>query len=209
MRDGEQRSSGITARILCIEHDPETAASLVDALPERGLAVTLVRNGLDAVAEILREAPNLVLFDARSASDSCVDLLERFIQVAPSVASIPFVFLTAPLDRLEAFMGRQVSVDRCVPTPIDFDVLESVIKANIRPVRAAGRARAKPIPLKHREIETLTWVARGKTSAQIAEILGLAKRTVDFHLDNARKALRVATRTEAAIKASQDRLIKP
>jgi DNA-binding NarL/FixJ family response regulator len=33
----------------------------------------------------------------------------------------------------------------------------------------------------------LTWVARGKTSADIAQIIGLTKRTVDFHIDNARE----------------------
>jgi DNA-binding CsgD family transcriptional regulator len=55
----------------------------------------------------------------------------------------------------------------------------------------------------------LTWVARGKTSAEIAQILGLTKRTVDFHTDNARGKLGAATRTEAAIKAATGRLIEP
>jgi DNA-binding CsgD family transcriptional regulator len=55
----------------------------------------------------------------------------------------------------------------------------------------------------------LTWAARGKTSAEIASILGLSKRTVDFHLDNARGKLNAATRTEAVIKAATGRLIEP
>jgi len=52
-------------------------------------------------------------------------------------------------------------------------------------------------------------VARGKTSAEIAQILGLTKRTVDFHTDNARGKLGAATRTEAAIKAASGKLIEP
>ena len=55
----------------------------------------------------------------------------------------------------------------------------------------------------------MTWVARGKTSAEIAEILGLTKRTVDFHIDNARTKLGAATRTQAVIKAATGRLIEP
>jgi DNA-binding CsgD family transcriptional regulator len=51
------------------------------------------------------------------------------------------------------------------------------------------------------EVETLTWVARGKTPVEIAKIIQLPKRTVDFHINNARNKLRVSTRTEAAIKA--------
>ena len=49
--------------------------------------------------------------------------------------------------------------------------------------------------LNEREVEVLTWVARGKTSAEIGQILGLTKRTV--------------TRTEAAIKAASGKLIEP
>jgi DNA-binding CsgD family transcriptional regulator len=63
--------------------------------------------------------------------------------------------------------------------------------------------------LNDRELEVLTWVARGKTSIQIADMLGIVKRTVYFHLDNARVKLGATTRTEAAIKAATGRLIKP
>lgn len=37
----------------------------------------------------------------------------------------------------------------------------------------------------------------------------LSKRTVDFHIDNARDNLGVATRVQAAIKAATGRLIDP
>jgi len=55
----------------------------------------------------------------------------------------------------------------------------------------------------------LTWVARGRTSAQIAEMLDMPKRTVEFHLDSARTKLGASNRTEAALKATLGRLIKP
>ena len=78
--------------------------------------------------------------------------------------------------------------------------------------RLAGVARTKLWPklvhLNDREIEILTWVARGKTSAQIARKLSLAKRTVDFHIDNARIKLGAATRTAAVVKAVAGGLIK-
>ena len=67
----------------------------------------------------------------------------------------------------------------------------------------------KTVILNEREVEVLTWVARGKTSAEIGQILGLTKRTVDFHTDNARGKLGAATRTEAAIKAASGKLIEP
>jgi DNA-binding NarL/FixJ family response regulator len=120
---------------------------------------------------------------------------------------MPFVFLTALTDRESELKGRRLGADDYVTKPIDFDILATIIAA-----RLAGVARTqiwpKSVELTDREIETLTWVARGKTSAEIAEILGLTKRTVDFHSDSARLKLGVATRTEAAIKAVTGRLIK-
>jgi DNA-binding CsgD family transcriptional regulator len=55
----------------------------------------------------------------------------------------------------------------------------------------------------------MTWAARGKTSTQIAEIVGLAKRTIDFHIENARIKLRATTRIEAVTKAVVSRIIYP
>jgi DNA-binding NarL/FixJ family response regulator len=43
------------------------------------------------------------------------------------------------------------------------------------------------------------------TSADIARKLRLSKRTIDFHLDNARINLQAGTRTEAAIKGRSGR----
>jgi DNA-binding CsgD family transcriptional regulator len=59
-----------------------------------------------------------------------------------------------------------------------------------------------------REVEALTWVARGKTSAEIALILGLTKRTVDFHISNVCATLGVAKRVEAVAKAAVSHIIE-
>ena len=40
-------------------------------------------------------------------------------------------------------------------------------------------------------------------------MLGLSKRTANFHIKNARGKLNVATRTDAVIKATSGRLIDP
>jgi DNA-binding CsgD family transcriptional regulator len=51
-----------------------------------------------------------------------------------------------------------------------------------------------------REHEVLTWVARGKTNAQIAELLWLAPSTVRKHLEHVYGKLGVKTRTAAAAR---------
>jgi DNA-binding NarL/FixJ family response regulator len=195
-------------RILCIEDDRETAALIAEELIERGYEVSVAHDGHEGLAAILRDTPDLVLSDISMPVMSGFEVLERLTALAPRFSKMPFVFLTALTDRENELKGRQLGADDYVVKPIDFDVLATIITA-----RLAGVARTelwpKLVELTDREVEILTWVARGKTSSEIAQILGLTKRTVDFHMDNARTKLGAATRTEAVIKAATGRLIEP
>lgn len=195
-------------KILCIEDDRETAALIAEELTDRGYEIYIAHDGREGLASILKNMPDLVLSDISMPVMSGFELLERLIALAPRFSQMPFVFLTALTDRDNELKGRRLGADDYVTKPIDFDVLATIITA-----RLAGVARAglwpKLIELNDREVETLTWAARGKTSAEIAVILGITKRTVDFHVDNARTKLEAPTRTAAVIKAAAGRLIEP
>jgi DNA-binding NarL/FixJ family response regulator len=195
-------------RILCIEDDRETAALIAEELIERGYEVTVAGDGREGFAAILKDMPDLVLSDISMPAMSGFEVLERLTALAPRFRSMPFVFLTALSDRDNELRGRQLGADDYVTKPIDFDLLATIITA-----RLAGVARMELWPrlvdLNDREVEALTWVARGKTSAEIAQILGLSKRTIDFHIDNARSKLGAATRTQAVMKAADGGLIEP
>jgi DNA-binding NarL/FixJ family response regulator len=198
----------VQKRILCIEDDRETAALIAEELIDRGYDVTVAHDGRDGLAAILKIMPDLVLSDISMPALSGFELLERLIALAPRFSKMPFVFLTALTDRDNELKGRQLGADDYVTKPIDFDVLAAIITARLNGIARIG-LWPKVTGLNDREIEVLTWVARGKTSAEIAQILDLSKRTVDFHTDNARGKLGAATRTEAAIKAATGRLIEP
>jgi DNA-binding response OmpR family regulator len=195
-------------KILCIEDDRETAALIAEELVERGFEISIAHDGRAGLAAILKNMPDLVLSDISMPVMSGFELLERLTALEPRFAKMPFIFLTALTDRDNELKGRHLGADDYVTKPIDFEVLTTIINA-----RLAGVARSelwpKLVQLNDREVETLTWVARGKTSAEIAQILGLTKRTVDFHIDNARTKLGAATRTQAVIKAATGRLIDP
>jgi len=195
-------------KILCIEDDRETAALIAEELVDRGYDVSVAHDGREGLAAILRTMPDLVLSDISMPAMSGFELLESLVALAPRFSKMPFVFLTALTDRDNELKGRQLGADDYVTKPIDFEVLATIIAA-----RLAGVARTglwpKTIALNEREVEVLTWAARGKTSAEIAKILDVAKRTVDFHIENARGKLGAATRTEAVLKAATGRLIEP
>jgi DNA-binding NarL/FixJ family response regulator len=209
--EGRQlRRQGMTEarRILCIDDDRAVAEMVAEDLASRGFEVAVAHDGHEGLVSILKTMPDLVLCDINMPVMSGLELLERLNSLGPRLGRIPFVFLTALCDRDSELRARRLGADDYVTKPIDFDVLETIINA-----RLAGVARndvwPKLVTLNEREIEALTWVARGRTSAEVADLVGLSKRTVDFHLDNARGKLGAATRTEAAIKATVGKLIEP
>jgi DNA-binding NarL/FixJ family response regulator len=195
-------------KILCIEDDHETAALIAEDLADRGYEIVLAHDGREGFAAILKSTPDLVLSDISMPVMSGFELLERLIAVAPRFGAMPFVFLTALTDRDNELKGRHLGADDYVTKPIDFDVLAAIIKARLARV-ARSEIWPQQVELNDREIETLTWAARGKTSAEIARLLDLSKRTVDFHIENARTKLGVSTRIQAAVKAATGGLIDP
>lgn len=195
-------------KILCIEDDRETAGLIAEELTERGFEVLIAHEGHEGFIAILKGIPDLVLCDIGLPRMSGFEVLERLNELAPRLERIPFVFLTALSDRDNELRGRMLGADDYITKPIDFDILETIITA-----RLAGVARneiwPKRVKLNDREAEVLTWAARGKTSAQIAEMINMQKRIVEFHLDNARAKLGASTRTEAALKAVMGQMINP
>jgi len=195
-------------KILCIEDDRDTASLICEELVDRGFEVRAAYNGRDGLAAILKDPPDLVLSDIGMPGMSGFELLGTLTSMEPRFESMPFVFLTALGDRDSELKGWQLGADDYLTKPVDYDVLAALITARLARV-ARSAVWPKQVGLREREIETLTWAARGKTFWEIGEILGLSKRTVEFHLENARRKLGVATRTQALIKAATGHLIQP
>jgi DNA-binding response OmpR family regulator len=200
--------SGTRRRILCIDDDRDTASLIHEELVDRGFCVELAYNGLDGLAAILKGPPDLVVSDVGMPGLSGYQLLERLTQLAPRFESVPFVFLTAFGDRESEIRGWQLGADDYLTKPVDYDMLAARINARLARV-ARNAVWPGKVGLREREVETLTWAARGKTFEEIGTILSLSKRTVEFHLENARRKLGVATRTQALIKAAAGHLIQP
>jgi DNA-binding response OmpR family regulator len=195
-------------KILCVEDDRDAAALIAEELIERGFDVQIAHNGREGLAAILHSPPDLVLSDVGMPGMSGFELLDRLTAMEPRFVSMPFVFLTALGDHENELKGWQLGADDYVTKPVDYDVLAALIGARLSRV-ARSSVWPKRVGLREREVETLTWAARGKTFGEIGEILGLSKRTVEFHLENARRKLGVATRTQALVKAATGQLIHP
>jgi LuxR family transcriptional regulator, quorum-sensing system regulator BjaR1 len=71
------------------------------------------------------------------------------------------------------------------------------------------RLRRQPnvIPLTPREREVLSWAAQGKSAWETGEILGIAKRTVNEHVQTASRKLNAVNRIQDVVAALRERFI--
>ncbi len=75
--------------------------------------------------------------------------------------------------------------------------------------RGDGRRRwpAAHVRVTARESEVLGWVAAGKSDWAIGQILNISGKTVNFHVENAKRKLGVGTRVQAVIAAMRSGII--
>jgi DNA-binding NarL/FixJ family response regulator len=195
-------------KIQIVEADHDLAASIAKELVGRGFEVLTSHNGHEGFVSIVKNMPDLVLCDIGIPLMSVLEILQTLSRLAPSIGHAPFVVLAATVDRDVELQARRLGADDFVAKPVDFEILHTIINA-----RLAGIARNQIwrtlTTLTDIEAELLTWAARGKTSAEIAKMLNMPRRKVDFHLDNARVKLGASTRIEATIKAVLGQFIKP
>lgn len=75
--------------------------------------------------------------------------------------------------------------------------------------RLALEQRPQPLAVRltAREIEVLRWTAEGKTSGEVAQIMEISERTVNFHVTNSLEKLGANNKTAGVIRAVMLRLL--
>ena len=189
------------ARLLCIDDEQRILDLLVEELRDHGFEVRGLTTSARAIEEIQAFKPNLVVCDIMMPPPSGFDLLEQIRGRNDHIASILFIFLSALGDRVEVLKGRRLGADDFVTKPIDFEMLAEIIKSRLN--RSPQNRTVPPkLSLTEREVEALAWSAKGKSSTDIAVLMNVSERTVNFHISNAMRKLGVATRIQAAVRAS-------
>jgi len=73
--------------------------------------------------------------------------------------------------------------------------------------RGTADPAAHTLRVSRRESQVLRWVAAGKTDWAIGRILRISEKTVNFHVENAKRKLGVGTRIQAVVAAMRAGLI--
>jgi two-component system, OmpR family, response regulator RegX3 len=128
-------------RVLVVEDDESQVLALTVGLEREGLAVTAVRDGIDALAITEQLRPDVILLDivlpGTSGIEVCRELRARGIEV-------PIIIVSSRSEEVDVVVGIEVGADDYVAKPYRLRELVARISALLRRRRTNGREHTGP-----------------------------------------------------------------
>lgn len=202
--------------VLIVEDDPPTRKRFESAVAAvDDLAVLASVGAVREAQPLLREGPDVMLVDLGLPDGSGIDLIRAARTISPSTRSMV----------ITVFADEQHVVDAIKAGAQGYllkDGAAEYVRRSIEELLAGGspisapiarhllqRFQVEPAPvpsndaslLTARELEILRLVAKGFSLSEVAELLGIAHRTVTTHVQHIYKKLEVSSRTEAVFEA--------
>ncbi len=143
--------------VLVVDDDPHIRALLVFAFEKAGMAVREAADGEEALAEVARAAPDLVVLDINMPRMDGLEVCRRL----RATSEVPVLFLSSRDEEFDRVLGIELGADDYVVKP--FSPREVVARANAILRRSAPRA-APPAPAATRDHGLLTLDAEGWTA---------------------------------------------
>jgi CheY-like chemotaxis protein len=115
-------------KVLVVDDEPEVRQVLLEFLSSRGYDVTAASGGLEALAFVESEKPDLVLLDVAMPDMDGVETLRRIVAINPSLAVI-MVTANANIGITSKLLALG-AVDY-VPKPFDLDYLDQAVSIQV------------------------------------------------------------------------------
>lgn len=109
-------------KVLVVDDDPAILRLLNQSLELEGYSVSTATDGEEALAELPRSEPDVVVLDVMMPKLNGFDVLER-IRRDPKTATLPVILLTAKSSKEDVWEGWQRGVDYYMTKPFDIDEL--------------------------------------------------------------------------------------
>jgi DNA-binding NarL/FixJ family response regulator len=197
-------------KILVIEDEPEMRRNIATLLRYHEYEPIAAQNGRQGVEAARQEKPDLILCDVMMPELDGYGVLQA-LQSDPSLARIPFIYLTAKGEKDDLRSGMNLGADDYLTKPVANADLVRAIETRLRRSEQQVRREFKPdfsssepllkLGLTPRAAEALLWLAQGKTNSDIARILGITESTVKKHVQEMFEKLGVETRGAATVCA--------
>ncbi|MEX1023926.1 MAG: response regulator [Planctomycetota bacterium] len=174
--------------VFVVDDDPDIRESLTTLLNTANLPVRSFASAESFLRAYAPEQPGVLLLDMRMPG---MDGLEVQNELARRNAPIPILFITAHGEVSTAVQAmRSGAVDFLEKPYRPEDLLERIQKsleidrANRSRLTEREEVARRMKRLTPRENEVLALVVRGKSSKEVAQLLGISRKTVDVHRAN-------------------------
>ncbi len=213
-------------RVLVVQDHPLLASAIARVLEnEDGMTVVGIAKRGDQAAELAAsQQPSVVLMDFRLPNSTGPAAAARIRAAAPD-AAIVFHSAeeseTALLDAIDAgataYLTKRASADQIVEAVRRASVGEVLIPVALFAKAIARQRKAVTEKLAHeklvaeftpRELDVLRLLAEGLDTATLAERLGIASHTVEWHVRHLIEKLGVHSKLQAVIAAARMGLIE-
>jgi two-component system, cell cycle response regulator DivK len=119
--------------VLVVEDHETSAEGYMQLLTGAGYRVARARNGYEALAEVSRAAPSIILLDLKLPKLDGWDLLQR-LKADQSVASVPIIVVTGDSLPTHHEMARSRGAAAVLSKPINPGELLKVVRETVSPV---------------------------------------------------------------------------
>ncbi len=160
-------------RILIVEDEKAIVAFIQTALEREGFLVQGAGDGLEALAQIKADPPDLILLDLMLPKMDGFDVCR---QVRDREPYIPIVMLTARDDDVDKIVGLELGADDYITKPFNARELIARVKAVLRLARQPGAGMRRD----HLQIGELTIDRTGRTVTVAGQQVELAPKEFDL-----------------------------
>ena len=143
-------------RLLLIDSDRESRASLSESLAQAGFQVTLAGSGAEGLRFALAVPPAVIVLDLSLSDGDGFDLC-RELRQHPRTMQIPFLIASRRADEIDRILGFELGADDYLTKPFAFAELLIRIKALLR---RGAVPRTNTIQVGDLEIDRLTHQVR-------------------------------------------------
>jgi DNA-binding response OmpR family regulator len=139
-------------RVVYVEDDDRLARLTTQYLTSHRVEVHVVSRGDQAVAEVLRIRPDVVLLDLMLPGADGLDVCRQL----RSRTDVPIIMVTARTEEADRVLGLEGGADDYVPKPFQSRELLARIRAQARRARGEAGPRAERIAVGSLVIDTTT-----------------------------------------------------
>jgi DNA-binding response OmpR family regulator len=145
--------SGVSARVLVVEDDPDIADLVTRYLDKAGYVTTKVASGRDAVDQARAKPPELVVLDVMLPQ---LDGLEvcRLLRAHEATANVPIIMLTARAEESDRIVGLEIGADDYLPKPFSPNELVARVRALLRRAQRGAPDADRPLAYRGLVLDT-------------------------------------------------------